>query len=100
MKAMLIRGGSNEDLRQPLNLEEQLQITAGMTEDANRSLMNLLQVLHPHAPCCMMHGSASDLTGSPSERSKMCRSAWKMVLFRTGPNGSIRGLCGRIKTMQ
>lgn len=44
MKAMLLRGTSNEDLRQPLNLEEQLQITAGMTEDANRSLMNLLQV--------------------------------------------------------
>ena len=44
LKAMLVRGGSNEDLRRPLNLEEQLQDSAGMTEDANRSLMTLLQV--------------------------------------------------------
>lgn len=65
MKAMLLRGTSNEDLRQPLNLEEQLQVTAGMTEDANRSLMNMLQVCltsfplspskHFQASCSLMN---------------------------------------------
>ena len=41
LRSLLLR---SEDLRQPMNLREQLQSANGMSEDANRSLVTLLQV--------------------------------------------------------
>ncbi|KAK9808264.1 hypothetical protein WJX73_004602 [Symbiochloris irregularis] len=87
MKAMLLRGGSNEDLRQPLNLEEQLQVTAGMTEDANRSLMNLLQDQN-HAVTRM---ARSKLVLQPQEGGSNGRGPEKPSFFKAlSRRGSIQ----------